>query len=145
QVAGGSESDRRVRLDVLPEPVTTPGGPARIVIGVAPLVPLPDRFLTEGVQVGVAHELARATPRAKSARFALERRPHPLAVQDDYDRLLLDPPGRILEGTSCNFFAIRDAALHTAAEGMLEGITRKFILELAGRMGVPIVLEAPRL
>jgi len=59
-----------------------------------------------------------------------------------YEYLLLDPAGRILEGTGTNFWAVRDGVVYTAGEGVLEGITREILLQLIPELGLPLRLEA---
>jgi len=38
-------------------------------------------------------------------------------------------------------FAVRDGVLRTAATGVLEGVTRKVLLQLAGQLGIPVSLQ----
>jgi branched-subunit amino acid aminotransferase/4-amino-4-deoxychorismate lyase len=54
---------------------------------------------------------------------------------------LVDGRGRLLEGTSSNFFGLRDGVLHTAGTGVLEGVTRSALLSLAAGLGLPVALE----
>jgi branched-chain amino acid aminotransferase len=80
------------------------------------------------------------------------------AAEPPYEWLLLDDEDRILEGASSNFYAMRTAAataagaadhvpeeprLWTAGEGVLHGIARSIVLEVAPAV-VTVVLEAPR-
>ena len=65
----------------------------------------------------------------------------PSAV-DPYEYLLLDPAGRILEGAGTNFWAVRDGVVYTAAEGVLEGITREILLKLIPELGIEVRLAA---
>jgi branched-chain amino acid aminotransferase len=137
-VTVGSTGDLVVRLDVLPpdaplaearrESAETDG---RTVLSTAPLQPVPAEFLEHGVRLAVARDLHRASPLIKTADFALERRPFPLGTRECYDHLLLDARDRVLEATSANFHALVDGRLRTAREGVLEGITRALVLELA--------------
>ena len=56
------------------------------------------------------------------------------------DAMMLDWEGRVAECTAANIFFIRDGALHTPiADAFLDGITRKTVLELARRRGMPAV------
>jgi branched-subunit amino acid aminotransferase/4-amino-4-deoxychorismate lyase len=66
----------------------------------------------------------------------------PSSVVVPYEYLLLDPDGRILEGTGTNFWAVRDGIVFTAGEEVLEGITREIILQLLPELGLPPRLEA---
>jgi len=52
--------------------------------------------------------------------------------------LMLDIRGNVAENSSANFFMVRDGALWTPPErNILEGVTRKAVLELAARLGIP--------
>ena len=54
--------------------------------------------------------------------------------------LLLDTDGFVTEGTGANFFIARDGALITpTTRNILEGISRRTVIELAGEMGVPVI------
>jgi branched-chain amino acid aminotransferase len=50
--------------------------------------------------------------------------------------VMLDLEGHVVEGAGFNVFAARDEALATPATGVLEGITRATVLELAGELGL---------
>lgn len=52
--------------------------------------------------------------------------------------VLVDCAGNIVEGPGFNVFAVRDGALATPAEGMLEGVTRRTVVELAAAAGIPL-------
>lgn len=52
------------------------------------------------------------------------------------DVLFTTPQGFVTEATRSNFFAVIDGKLVTAKNGMLEGITRSVILELAAELGI---------
>jgi branched-chain amino acid aminotransferase len=63
-------------------------------------------------------------------------------LYEAYDRgahypILLDYEGNVTEGAGYNVFAFVDGRLLTPSSGALEGITRRTILELAGREGIP--------
>ncbi len=52
--------------------------------------------------------------------------------------LLLDPDGFVTEGTGANFFIVEDGELLTPeGRNILRGTRRTYILELAGRLGIP--------
>ncbi len=132
--------DAFVRLDVLARAAPRLPTQSTCLLSLSGLAPLPARFLTEGVRVEVAAGLKRADPRIKSADFVIARRPYPLNRQDAYEHLLVDARGRILEATSANFYALLGGKLRTPEEGMLEGITRKFVLRLCGELEIPVDL-----
>ena len=95
--------------------------------------------------------LVRRNPVVKTTRWMTERRPAyeklPVGV---YEGILLRDDGALLEGLSTNFYAVMDGVLYTAADGVLEGITRRTILAIAPQI-LPVTLaplnqrDVPRL
>lgn len=139
--------EMRVRIDVLAEPATALGTTSRELIALQAFTPPPPELYETGVVVGLANNLSRVSPLIKTAEFAARR---PTTTMQGggvapYEYLLLSDDGRILEGTGTNFWAVRDGVIYTAGSGVLEGITRKILLELAGAQGLPVRLEAVRL
>jgi len=55
------------------------------------------------------------------------------------DAILLNSDGKIAEGSSCNLFMVREGVLVTPpiSSDILEGITRRSILQLASELGIP--------
>jgi branched-chain amino acid aminotransferase len=131
----------RVRLDVLARPAEQLDSDSQMLIGLSPFPPVPEHVYLDGVHVGVARSLIRKKPRIKKAQFVLERRRFTLEDPSVYEHLLLDADGFILEGTSSNFYAVRNGEIWTAGSGMLEGVARKIILEIADEMAIPVKLE----
>jgi len=130
--------DSRVRFDVLARPAGRLGTTSRLLVAVSPFTPVPERYLKEGVRVEVARDLTRDQPLVKTAEFVLRRRPYPLERPEAYEHLLVDRDDRILECSSSNFHGVLKGELLSAAGGALEGITQKILLQLAGRLGVPV-------
>jgi len=58
------------------------------------------------------------------------------------ETLMISEDGTILEGISSNFFAVRNDAIYTAGEGILAGITRKTVIDIAESLGIPVNLHA---
>jgi branched-chain amino acid aminotransferase len=63
------------------------------------------------------------------------------ALFEAYDReakyaLLLDQEDNVTEGRGWNIFVLRDGMLMSPDRGVLEGITRKTVVELAARMNI---------
>jgi branched-chain amino acid aminotransferase len=141
---GYPPADARVRFDVLAEPARHLGTVSRLLIGLMPFTPLPPHVYERGVSVGFAPGLSRKRPLVKTAEFALIRRDyvvsHPKPIQFEY--LMLNEAGFILEGGGSNFYGLRDGVVYTAASGVLEGITRRIILDLLPGLGIPLRLEA---
>jgi branched-chain amino acid aminotransferase len=62
---------------------------------------------------------------------------------DAYDRgrdtsCVVDAAGHVTEGPGFNVFMVKDGTVHTAARGVLEGISRRTAIELCGRLGLPL-------
>ena len=51
--------------------------------------------------------------------------------------LMLDMDGRLTEGPGFNIFVVRDGTLYSPPEGILMGITRQTVFELAAEHGLP--------
>lgn len=121
--------------------ITVPLSCGEVHFGVEPFVPFPAELYARGARCRTSG-LARSTPQAKSTAFiARARRARSTAGPEIHELLLLDPLDRILEGTSSNFFAVIQGELRTAGEGVLAGVTRTLILELA-RPLLPVREEA---
>ena len=130
--------EMRVRLDVLAEPAQALGVDSRILLALMPFTPPSPKMYEKGVSLDIASGLERKRPLIKTANFAIRRRKY---MGQAYESLLVDDAGRILEGTGSNFYAVRDGAVWTAGEGVLEGITRQIILQLIPRLGITLHLE----
>lgn len=64
-----------------------------------------------------------------------------MATFEAYDRgaavaVLTDGAGHVTEGGGFNIFAVKDGRLVTPAAGVLEGVTRRTVIELAGETGI---------
>lgn len=135
--------EARVRFDYLAEPPTYLGTDSRLLIGLMPFTPPSPELYQIGVRVGFAPDLARHNPLAKTADFAQIRRAYK-SSGEIYEYLLLNEQNQILEGTSTNFYGVLDGVFHTAGTGVLAGITRKIILDLADQLHIPLSLEPIR-
>jgi branched-chain amino acid aminotransferase len=56
--------------------------------------------------------------------------------------LLTDAAGNVVEGPGFNVFALCDGVLVTPKEGVLEGITRRTVIEMARSLGIAVELRA---
>jgi branched-chain amino acid aminotransferase len=61
-----------------------------------------------------------------------------------YEHLIVNAAGELLEGLSSNFYALREGVLYTAGHGVLEGVTRRILLQCAHDLAIPVVLSASR-
>jgi branched-chain amino acid aminotransferase len=114
----------RARLTVGFSPVT-------IYVSLEELRELSPDLYEQGVRCALADRaLRRENPRSKSSAFiaaAVAARQAAAAVNEV---LLLDGD-TVLEGSSSNFFAIRNDVLRTAEYGVLAGTTRRLVLRVA--------------
>jgi len=111
----------------------TPGS-SLLMISAEPFAGPPEDLRRTGVRCGTVDHSARATPLVKRTSWIIER--SRLGGADIYEGLLVNDSGRILEGVSSNFFVIRSgpdetSTLQTADNGILPGITRSIVLEVA--------------
>lgn len=110
-----------------------PSGTPRLLVLVSPIPRLPDHWYTEGVKI-ISWEVERPIPGAKSidyisASLALKK----AAAEGAVEALYTDRNGLALECTTSNIFAFIDNRLVTPGRGILSGVTRKVVLELAER------------
>src|SRR5690606_40654099 len=63
------------------------------------------------------------------------------AVVDGFDEGILVRDGTITEGSHTNIFFVKDGSLltHPADRHILNGITRRIVLELCREMGIPVI------
>lgn len=103
---------------------------------------LPPEAYRQGVRA-ITYQYQRLNPAAKSTQI-LQNTGDVRArlVGDINEALLVDEQGLIREGLSSNFFAVREGALWTAGEGVLPGMTRQAVLDLAQQARIQVVLKA---
>lgn len=113
--------------------VTVPARqPDQLILSIEPFTPLDPRLIAEGVRCVTLPDSARHDAAIKDSGWLHQRRhladtlPHGV-----YEGLLLDARGYVLEGLSSNFYALHDDTLFTAGEGVLAGIARQIVLEVA--------------
>jgi len=105
----------------------------------------PEKYYDEGVKVIIAktrRNLKEAlNPQIKSLNFLnnilakIEAR-----ERGAYEAFMLNADGMLSEGTVCNIFFVRDNILCTPAvdTGLLDGITRELVIDLAKEMGLRV-------
>lgn len=126
-------------------------GPPQLLIEAEPLQPVPEAQRREGVVLSVAgHPRASrgALVGAKTASYLENLLARRGARQvGAHDALLLNERDEVCEATSANLFVWRGGRLRTPALecGVLAGITRAVVLELAEAMGAPGLPERLRL
>ena len=118
--------------------------PLRVIL-VEPFTPLPGALYRDGVRA-ITTRLDRpadSVPGAKITNYLASL----LAVQSAkaqgaHEALLLDAHGQVIEGATSNVFVVHDGALVTPPEdaGILVGITRAQVLDIAGELGITVRL-----
>lgn len=112
------------------------------------ITPLEERDMerfAQGIKLITTH-LQRVSPEAKTANYvAAVRSLKEAARRNAADALFVNEQGHVLEGTRSNFFVFRGDTLITPKAGVLMGVTRNVVLELAqDRFAIeerPILLE----
>lgn len=111
--------------------------------------PLPFAFWTKKLDEGqhVVTPGARQVPpeildprlkvRSRLPWFLADRQAR--AIDPDAVCLALDADGRLTETSTANFFVVRKGTILTPAAGVLEGISRDMVGELAAELGIPYV------
>jgi branched-chain amino acid aminotransferase len=119
-ITGGSSQD-----------FMNPQGDPRLIIMVSKLPDMPAGWYSDGIHI-ITQMAERALAGAKSinyvqAALALETARNRGAQEAVYTT----PQGLVLEGTTSNIFAVSTGSLITPGKGILPGITRQVILDLA--------------
>lgn len=84
----------------------------------------------------------RELPTIKTANYGIGFVAARQIAGPEYDDVLFTTPeGHITEATRSNFFAVINNTLVTAKSGMLEGITRSVILDLAKQLNIPTAIR----
>ena len=123
-------------------PSATPQ-PTTVII-VKPFPAPPERTFTEGIKLSLVavrrnHPLA-LNPMIKSNNLINNALAMQEALRAGADEALMrNQAGDIVECSQSNFFIVRDGAVLTPplVAGLLPGITREFVMEIANEMGVP--------
>jgi len=125
-VATGGES---------PDSLTPADRPSLIMI-VKPVEAYPREFFTEGIKV-ITYPAKRDLPEAKALNYATAVRALKRARREGAHEALYSHEGLLYECMVCSFFAVRDGKIITAGSGVLDGITRRTVLELV-RGKIPV-------
>lgn len=124
--------------------ITVPrNAPHTAIISLESFAPPSPELIENGVRV-VTVRLARHNPAAKTTTWMTERKAATSAFPPGvYEGVLVSEDGRLLEGTSSNFYAVADGAIHTAGEGVLRGMAQRVVMQVAPQVA-PITWQAAR-
>ncbi|MDD9302536.1 MAG: aminotransferase class IV [Desulfobacter sp.] len=108
----------------------TPQGNGILMVMVTPKLELPDWWYTKGTKV-ITVDMERFIPASKSTNYLsavfAQQKAH---AQGGVEAIYKDSQGRLLEGTTTNFFCFKGNTLITPPDTILPGVTRKKVLEL---------------
>jgi branched-chain amino acid aminotransferase len=140
--------DARLRLTIsngetASFPWTGVGGTPTILVTAVSYMPFPQEKYSEGYRVGIASVRRCRTliSRIKSTNYLVSILAMMEAGAHGLDEaLLLNDQGFIAEGGGCNVFLVMSSGLVTPSleSGILPGITREVVMELAEKMGIGV-------
>ncbi|MCG8550794.1 MAG: aminotransferase class IV [Desulfobacterales bacterium] len=112
----------------------SPADTPRLIVLATDIPALPEHWYTKGIKVITFFE-QRVLPDAKATNYI----PAVLALkkakaQGAVEALYMTLDNMVLEGTTSNLFAFIDGSLVTPHQGVLNGITRKTVLELGKKL-----------
>jgi branched-chain amino acid aminotransferase len=120
-------------------------GETTLVVLAEPFKPYPESLYREGVKLVIAETrrnlVAAIDPKIKSLNFLNNILAKMEAKeQRAYEAIMLNAEGYIAEGTVSNIFFVIDGVLCTPSTeaGILDGITRELVIELAAQAGVEV-------
>lgn len=133
-IARNQHDESNIRIvvtgGVSPDSIT-PQRNSRLCVMVTALTPLPEWWYSDGVKV-ITVEIERYIPASKSTNYI----PAIMALQEARKRnvvesIYIDSNNRLLEGTTSNLFVFIGHKLITPDDGILKGITRQVVCEIA--------------
>lgn len=125
--------------------ITAPDEGFHLMLSIEPFTPLSFESKSKSLPFISASDSARHQARIKATSWMMTRQKIVETLPPGVtDAVLLDKDGYMLETMTANFYAIMDGALYTADEGILRGISREIVLEVAGEV-LPIIYQAPHI
>ena len=98
----------------------------------------PEDYYLKGVDVQISH-LERMTPEAKKTDFIQVSHKLRETLQGRLNEaVMVNENGELLEGLSSNFFGVINGVVQTASSGILEGITRRLVIDEIVKHKIPI-------
>ncbi|MEM9070180.1 MAG: aminotransferase class IV [Myxococcota bacterium] len=132
-----SEGERKIRLMVTRgDAAGLADDGARRVILSYPFQPHPEAHYSQGVVVTLV-EGGRDLASAKAGSYLTSVLATRTARSRGAYEAILSQEDTILEGATSNVFFVREGCLYTSRAGVLPGVTRGLVLELARERGIP--------
>jgi len=106
---------------------------------------LPDRPSWESgdqIRAGILGQ-PRENAIAKDSEWVRQRKHLEQKMPIDTNEMLLADGGKLFEGLSSNFYAVKNGKVITADEGILKGTVRRLILKVCQDQNIPVVLQPP--
>jgi branched-chain amino acid aminotransferase len=104
---------------------------------------IPEEVVKRGVHISVAEDARRipansVDPTVKNYHWGDMTTALFQSLDNGYDTtVLLDHEGLVTEGPGFNIFGVINGVVVTPSAGMLEGISRKTVMEICAELGVP--------
>ena len=109
----------------------TPNGGPTLCIMAHPLIAYPEAIYQKGASLAVCRD-GRTYPEVKTTNYFTAMVAIKNAKKKGFDDILyVGSGGEVLESSRSNFFAFFGDKLVTAKEGVLGGVTRKIVMEIA--------------
>lgn len=105
--------------------------PAHLYFALEPFHPVPEDVMQQGAHI-ITLPIVRSQPDAKTTDWMTQRQAAYESLPPGvYEGVMVTADGQILEGLSSNIYGVLDGVLRTAGNGVLAGITRRAIYEIA--------------
>jgi len=115
--------------------------PGVVYITLEKFTPIAEVTYLQGVKA-ITCEIQRSQPKAKLTQFITPASEIRNQLPKDVHEGLIITDGKILEGLSSNFFAVKNGEIWTAEEGVLSGVTRSIVLDVIRQMGITVHFDA---
>ena len=106
-----------------------PSGKPSLIIIVKPVKEYPKKYYTEGVKV-ITYQGKREIPEAKTLNYITPVRALGLARAMGAEEAIYTSEGLLYECMACSLFTVLNGVILTAGNEVLDGITRRTILEV---------------
>lgn len=128
---GLTESNIRILVSggISPDGFAT-GKVASIAILVTPFVELPSLIFNKGAKL-MLHEHLREEYPSKTTNYLTAVKMRPIVIKKGALEILYHHDGKILECATSNFFIVKKNTIITPKDGILVGITRNLVMQLA--------------